>query len=68
MGKQLLVKLLELYGDSNIVTRVHEANVRSRKLLELHRFTWTHQQHDERGTWNWFKRPGSTQQSRSAVS
>lgn len=55
LGKKLLAELLELYGDSNIVLRIHETNVRSRNLFEAFGFTWTHQQHDEKGTWNWFK-------------
>ncbi len=68
LGKQLLAKLLELYGDSEIVTRIHETNLRSRNLFESGGFVWTHQQQDEKGTWNWCKRLGTAQHSNPADS
>jgi ribosomal protein S18 acetylase RimI-like enzyme len=56
LGRQLLNKLIELYGEVQLVARIREDNLHSRKLFESSGFEWTHETSDEKGKWNWVRR------------
>lgn len=55
LGRLLLDKLLELYGNHQLIARIQEENFRSRNLFESAGFQWTHETVDETGKWNWMR-------------
>ncbi|MES2208278.1 MAG: GNAT family N-acetyltransferase [Pseudomonadota bacterium] len=56
LGKLVLNKLIELYGATELIARIHQDNVRAQRLFKSAGFEWTHEASDKLGKWNWVRR------------